>query len=40
MVLMLVGIFSKQLFPILSNGFTRLQNNIAVLTGSAARQVA
>ena len=39
-VLMLVGVFSKQLFPIISNGFTRLKNNIQVLTGQAAKQIA
>lgn len=39
-VLTLTGVFSKMLFPVLLNGFTRLKNNIAVLTGTAAKQVA
>jgi uncharacterized membrane protein (Fun14 family) len=38
-VLTLVGVFSKSLFPILQAGFTSLKNNIAVLTGSASRQI-
>ena len=36
----LIAVFSKQLFPLLQTGFTQLKNNLAVLTGSAAKQVA
>lgn len=39
-LLSFVGIFSKTLFPLLLNGFTRLKNNISVLTGQASREVA
>ena len=38
-VMFLVNIFSRQLFPLIQNVFTRLANNISVLTGSAAKQV-
>lgn len=39
MVLMLVGLFSKMLFPMIRNGFNSLVNNIAVLTGSAQKNL-
>ena len=35
MLLMLVGIFSKSLFPMVQAGFKTLMNNISVLTGKA-----
>lgn len=39
LALTLLGLFSKQLFPMLLNGFTRLKNNISVLTGGAQKEV-
>jgi hypothetical protein len=39
MVLMLVAIFSKQLFPMIQAGFVSLKNNIAVLTGKAQQDI-
>lgn len=39
LALTLVGVFSKTLFPLLQAGFQTLRNNIAVLTGSAAKEV-
>jgi hypothetical protein len=38
-ILLIAGIFSKQLFPIMRNGFTKLKNDLAIITGSAAKQV-
>jgi hypothetical protein len=35
LILMLIGVFSKKLFPMLQAGFNTLKNNLAVLTGSA-----
>lgn len=40
LALTLVGVFSKTLFPLLQAGFQTLRNNIAVLTGSAAKEIA
>ena len=39
-VLSLVGIFSKTLFPLLQVGFTKLRSNINVLTGAANKEIA
>lgn len=39
-ILMLVGLFSKTLFPIVANGIKSLGNTISVWTGKAAKQVA
>lgn len=39
LALTLIGVFSKTLFPLLQAGFQTLRNNIAVLTGSAAKEI-
>lgn len=39
LALTLIGVFSKTLFPMLQAGFQTLRNNIAVLTGSAAKEI-
>jgi len=40
MLLMIMGVFSKSLVPMMVNGFHRITNAISILTGSAARNVA
>ena len=39
-ILVLAGIFSKTLFPLIGNGFKKIGNTISVWTGQAAKDVA
>jgi hypothetical protein len=38
--LILVGLFGRTLFPLITNGFKQLGNNISIWTGQAAKNIA